>query len=87
MKQNSCLMSGKYKVGEDALPHFVTFSVVGWIDVFSREGIFCNRDRSSISRRCRCPEKLPGEKLKGQHPGKTQSPCRYLPGGSVVYCF
>lgn len=30
-------MSGKYKVGEDAIPHFVTFSVVGWIDVFSRE--------------------------------------------------
>jgi putative transposase len=30
-------MSGKYKVGDDALPHFVTFSVVGWIDVFSRE--------------------------------------------------
>lgn len=30
-------MSGKYKVGEDAIPHFVTFTVVGWIDVFSRE--------------------------------------------------
>ena len=30
-------MSGKYKVGEDAIPHFVTFSVMGWIDVFSRE--------------------------------------------------
>ena len=30
-------MSGKYKVGDDELPHFVTFSVVGWIDVFSRE--------------------------------------------------
>lgn len=30
-------MSNKYKVGEDAIPHFVTFSVVGWIDVFSRE--------------------------------------------------
>lgn len=30
-------MSGKYKVGEDAIPHFVTFSVVGWVDVFSRE--------------------------------------------------
>lgn len=30
-------MSSKYKVGEDALPHFITFSVVGWIDVFSRE--------------------------------------------------
>lgn len=30
-------MSSKYKVGENELPHFVTFSVVGWVDVFSRE--------------------------------------------------
>ncbi len=30
-------MSSKYKVGEDAIPHFITFSVVAWIDVFSRE--------------------------------------------------
>ena len=30
-------MSSKYKVGEDAIPHFVTFTIVGWIDVFSRE--------------------------------------------------
>ena len=30
-------MSSKYKVGEDAIAHFVTFTVVGWIDVFSRE--------------------------------------------------
>ncbi len=30
-------MSGKYKVGEDARPHFVTCTIVGWIDVFSRE--------------------------------------------------
>jgi len=30
-------MSSKYKVGENAIPHFVTFSVVGWVDVFSRE--------------------------------------------------
>ena len=30
-------MSSKYKIGEDAIPHFVTFTVVGWIDVFSRE--------------------------------------------------
>jgi hypothetical protein len=30
-------MSSKYKIGEDAIPHYVTFSVVGWIDVFSRE--------------------------------------------------
>lgn len=30
-------MSSKYKPGEDAIAHFVTFSIVGWIDVFSRE--------------------------------------------------
>ena len=30
-------MSGKYKVGENAIPHFVTFTVVGWVDIFSRE--------------------------------------------------
>ncbi|MGF2411403.1 REP-associated tyrosine transposase [Ferruginibacter sp.] len=30
-------MSSKYKTGEDAIPHFITFTVVGWIDVFSRE--------------------------------------------------
>ena len=30
-------MSSKYKVGEDAIAHFVTFSVIGWIDIFSRE--------------------------------------------------
>lgn len=30
-------MSSKYKVGEDAIAHFVTFSIVGWVDVFSRE--------------------------------------------------
>ena len=30
-------MSLKYKVGNNTIPHFVTFSVVGWIDVFSRE--------------------------------------------------
>ena len=30
-------MSSKYKVGEDSIAHFITFSVVGWIDVFSRE--------------------------------------------------
>jgi REP element-mobilizing transposase RayT len=38
-------MSSKYRVGEDAIAHFVTFSVVGWIDVFSRESykeIFVN---------------------------------------------
>ena len=38
-------MSSKYKVGEDAIAHFVTFSVVGWVDVFSRESykeIFVN---------------------------------------------
>ena len=30
-------MSSKHKVGENAMAHFVTFSVIGWIDVFSRE--------------------------------------------------
>ncbi len=30
-------MFSKYKVGEDAIAHFVTFSVVGWVDVFARE--------------------------------------------------
>src|SRR5882757_9558828 len=30
-------MSSKYKTGEDAVPHFVTFTVVGWVDVFSTE--------------------------------------------------
>lgn len=30
-------MYSKYKVGENAIPHFVTFSVVSWIDVFSGE--------------------------------------------------
>ena len=29
-------MSSKYKAGDNALPHFVTFSVVDWIDIFSR---------------------------------------------------
>lgn len=35
-------MSRKYKIGDDAVPHFVTFSVVGWIDVFSRA---CYKDK------------------------------------------
>ena len=30
-------MSSKYKVGEEAMAHFVTSTVVGWADVFSRE--------------------------------------------------
>lgn len=30
-------MSSKYKPGDDAIAHFVTFAVVGWVDVFSRE--------------------------------------------------
>ncbi len=30
-------MSSKYKPGDHAIAHFVTFTVVGWIDVFSRE--------------------------------------------------
>lgn len=27
----------KYKVIQDFAPHFITFTVVGWVDVFSRE--------------------------------------------------
>lgn len=30
-------MSSKYKVGDSAIPHFVTFTTVGWVDVFTRE--------------------------------------------------
>ena len=30
-------MSGKYKTGEAIVAHFVTCTIVGWIDVFSRE--------------------------------------------------
>jgi len=29
-------MSGKYRIGEDAIPHFVSFSVVYWIDAMTR---------------------------------------------------
>jgi hypothetical protein len=30
-------MSSKYKVAEDTVPHFVTFTVISWIDIFIRE--------------------------------------------------
>jgi REP element-mobilizing transposase RayT len=30
-------MSGKYKTGEAVIAHFVTCTVVGWVDAFSRE--------------------------------------------------
>ena len=30
-------MSSKYKVADDSQPHFLTFTVLQWIDVFSRE--------------------------------------------------
>lgn len=30
-------MSSKYKIGDSQIPHFVTFTVVGWIDIFTRE--------------------------------------------------
>ena len=30
-------MSSKYKPSEAHIPHFVTFSVIGWIDVFTRK--------------------------------------------------
>jgi putative transposase len=29
-------MSGKYRIGEDSIAHFVSFSVVNWIDALSR---------------------------------------------------
>ncbi|HSR39012.1 MAG TPA: hypothetical protein VLL95_08865, partial [Phnomibacter sp.] len=29
-------MSSKYQVHDNEWPHFVTFIVVGWVDVFSR---------------------------------------------------
>jgi len=30
-------MSSKYRVIESAVPHFVTYTIVGWADVFTRE--------------------------------------------------
>ncbi|SOD20357.1 REP-associated tyrosine transposase [Pedobacter xixiisoli] len=30
-------MATKYKFGDNRLPHFITFAVVNWIDVFTRE--------------------------------------------------
>jgi len=30
-------MSSEYKAGEDAIAHFITFAIVVWIDVFSKE--------------------------------------------------
>jgi len=30
-------MSGEYMIIDDDYPHFVTFTVVGWVDVFSSE--------------------------------------------------
>lgn len=39
-------MLSKYKVAEATQPHFVTFTVVGWIDVFIRalyKDIFVDR--------------------------------------------
>src|SRR5262245_60215543 len=30
-------MATRYRFGDDELPHFITFSVINWIDVFSRE--------------------------------------------------
>jgi len=38
-------MSSRYKVHDDQLPHFLTFTVVGWVDALSREmykEIICN---------------------------------------------
>jgi putative transposase len=44
-------MSGKYRIGEDAIPHFVSFSVVYWIDALTRSDykeIFIDSLRYSI---------------------------------------
>jgi REP element-mobilizing transposase RayT len=30
-------MSSKYKHGDSSLPHFITFTIVGWIDIFTRD--------------------------------------------------
>lgn len=30
-------MATKYRFGDSSIPHFITFAVVNWIDVFSRE--------------------------------------------------
>ncbi|RYG03120.1 MAG: transposase [Chitinophagaceae bacterium] len=30
-------MATRYKFGDSSMPHFITFAVVNWIDVFSRE--------------------------------------------------
>lgn len=30
-------MSGRYKVTDSQIPHFITCTIVGWIDLFSRE--------------------------------------------------
>lgn len=32
-------MSSKLKVGEDAIPRFITLSVVGWIDASTGEDV------------------------------------------------
>jgi putative transposase len=50
-------MSGKYRIGEDAIPHFVSFSVVYWIDALTRteyrdifvESLrYCIKDKSLV---------------------------------------
>ncbi len=50
-------MSSRYKVHDDQLPHFITTTVVGWIDVFSRELykevicgslVFCQNEKGLI---------------------------------------
>ena len=30
-------MSEKYKVGESAIPHFMTITVIDWVDLFTRQ--------------------------------------------------
>ncbi len=30
-------MSEKYKVGDSAIPHFMTITVIDWVDLFTRQ--------------------------------------------------
>lgn len=37
VRNQKTFMSSKYKPGDNQLPHFITFSTVDWIDVFTRD--------------------------------------------------
>lgn len=50
-------MSSKYKVYDNLIPHFVTFTVVGWVDALSREAykeiickslLFCRDEKGML---------------------------------------